>query len=210
MAAEVFGGGEAGKLASVDGAVVGQAAGAVGGSVGAVGGQRDDCDPRQMLERQGGGEGELLVAAALTGIVSEADGGFAAEDEAGGRGYGQTAVLHFTAETDENFGDFGGLAFDVCREQDRVVAQLGCLCEGGAGGGAVVSDDEGFAGGEDRIVRFGGVGDVAGQPGLQAVEDDLGQGAGQAVFFDDGPGVGPGAYVGGRWARWRSRRVGCR
>ena len=37
VAAEVVGCGEAGKLASLDGPVVGQTAGAVGGSVGAVG-----------------------------------------------------------------------------------------------------------------------------------------------------------------------------
>ena len=88
VAAEVVGCGEAGTLASCYGAAVGDAAGAVGGAVGAVGCQRNDCQTRQMLQGEGGGQGEFLVAAALAGIVTQADGGFAAEDQAGGRGTG--------------------------------------------------------------------------------------------------------------------------
>ena len=159
--------------------------------------------PGRFWRARGGGEGELLVAAALTGVFTEVDGGFAAEDDAGGRGHGQSAVVHFPAEADEHFGDFGSLTFDVCGEQDGVVAQLGGLGEGGVGGGAVVGDDERVAGGEDGVVRFGGVGDNAGKPGLQAVGYDRGQGVVQVVFFRRWRGRRPRCLRRGRWDRWR-------
>ena len=119
---------------------------------------------------EGGGQDELLVAAAQS-IAFDGDGGFAAGDDAGGRPDGASGGGDFAGDGGVHAGDLAGLALDGAGEHQRAVAQRA----GGAGGGierqAIAADDGVAHAGEEGIAGLGGLRDFAAHAALDAVAD---------------------------------------
>ena len=178
---------------------VGDGAGRVGGAVGAVGAGAEDDGAGQARDIDGGGQNELLVAAAQA-VALQRHGGLAAGDDAGGRTQGPLA-----RDRGVHAGDLAGLAFDSAGQHQRPVAELPRAPRGRLERQPVASDHHVPHPREERIVRLGSLGDRAAHPLRDPLLHRGGNARGDAVLLQDGGGAGQRWRNRARWGRSRSR-----
>ena len=119
----------------------------------------------------------------------------------GARGWPEAIISLASAATTRAI--FLGLAFDKGAEQEAVVAERLGPAYGSHGGDTVVAHDDDLVAGEHRVAELRGVGERAGEAGLQVAHNGRRQAIGQVVLGDDTPGIGPGGRVGDSRDRWR-------
>src|ERR1039457_2354048 len=187
---------EAGVGIAREGFAIGDGARGIGGAIGAIGAGAEDDDAIEAGDVQGGGEGELLVAA-TEAIAADGDGGFAAGDDAGRRPDGTPGGGDLAGDGGVHAGDLAGFALDGAGEDEGAVAELA----GGAGGGVegqTVAADHGIAdAGEQRVGGLRRLGDFAALAVADAVADGGRHAPANLVAVENGAGSGEGGGVGG-------------
>src|ERR1035437_3034005 len=167
----------------------------MGRAIGAIRAGAQDYHAIQPGDRHGGGEEELLIAAAEA-IAPDGDGSFAAGDDAGRWPHGAPAGDDLAGNGGVHARDLAGFALDGAGEDQCAVAQLAGGARGGVEGQAVAAHHGIAHAGEERVGGLGGLGYFAACAPLDPAADGGRHAMANFVAVEDRTGSGEGGGVG--------------